>query len=76
MDFLQGNEGRQDSSNLQFLIGDKCRGKRYLDTNTPSNKSLEGTANSAAFNRETFNRETLPDPDRPNDEKRIALILK
>lgn len=24
MDFLQGNEGRQDSSNLQFMIGDKC----------------------------------------------------
>jgi hypothetical protein len=35
------------------LIGDKCGGKRYLDTNTPSNKSLEGTANSAAFMRET-----------------------
>ncbi len=49
MDFLQGNEGRQDSSNLQFLIGDKCRGTRYLDANTPSNISLEGTANSAAF---------------------------
>ena len=53
MDFLQGNEGRHDSSNLQFLIGDKSRGKRYLDGNTPSNISLEGTANSAAFMRET-----------------------
>ena len=41
------------------MIGDKCRGKRYLDTNTPSNKSLEGTAKSPAFMRETCTRRSF-----------------